>query len=52
MNGMRRYLHDGRAATIREAIAHHGGEGADARAAFEAADGRAQKLLLDFLAKL
>ena len=52
MNGMRRYLHDGRAATIRDAIAHHGGEGAGARAAFERADGPAQQLLLDFLAKL
>jgi CxxC motif-containing protein (DUF1111 family) len=52
MKGMRRYLHDGRAATIAEAIAHHGGEGAGARRAFEAADGRERQLLLDFLAKL
>jgi CxxC motif-containing protein (DUF1111 family) len=50
--GSRRFLHDGRAATLREAIAHHGGEGAGARAGFMAADGREQQLLLDFLSRL
>jgi CxxC motif-containing protein (DUF1111 family) len=50
--GSRRYLHDGRAATLQEAIAHHGGEGAGARAAFTAADGPEQQLLLDFLSRL
>ncbi len=51
-NGARRYMRDGRAATLREAILHHGGEAAAARAAFSAANGRDQQLLLDFLAKL
>lgn len=51
-DGSRRYLHDGRAATLREAIVHHGGEGAGARAAFIAANGREQQMLLDFLSRL
>jgi CxxC motif-containing protein (DUF1111 family) len=51
-NGSRRYLHDGRAATLHEAIAHHGGEGAGARAAFMSADGREQQMLQDFLSRL
>jgi CxxC motif-containing protein (DUF1111 family) len=52
LNGQRRYLHDGRAASLREAIAHHGGEATAARDAFTALDGRRQQLLLDFLEKL
>lgn len=51
LGGARRYLHDGRASTLREAIAQHGGEAASARAAFFEADGRDQQMLLDFLAK-
>jgi CxxC motif-containing protein (DUF1111 family) len=52
LNGVRRYLHDGRAASLREAIAQHGGEAAPARAAFFEADGRDQQMILEFLAKL
>lgn len=52
LNGQRRYLHDGRAASLREAIAHHGGEATAARDAFTALDGRRQQLLVDFLEKL
>lgn len=52
LNGRRRYLHDGRAATLREAIAQHGGEAATARAGFFAASGQDQQRILDFLARL
>lgn len=52
LKGARRYLHDGRAASLRDAIAQHGGEASRARAAFFQADGRDQQMILDFLAKL
>lgn len=52
LGGERRYLHDGGAATLREAIARHGGEAAAARDAFAEVDGRSQQMILDFLAKL
>ncbi|PZF75338.1 thiol oxidoreductase [Aestuariivirga litoralis] len=51
-DGERRYFHDGRAATLRAAIAAHGGEAAAARDAFAGVDGRRQQMILDFLAKL
>lgn len=51
LNGKRRYLHDGRAADLREAIGQHGGEARAARDAFLAADGREQQMILDFLTK-
>jgi CxxC motif-containing protein (DUF1111 family) len=43
------YMHDGRAGTIEEAILAHGGEGAGARAAFEALSNDDKSLLLNFL---
>lgn len=46
------YLHDGRATTLREAIALHGGEAARARRAFLALDPAAQEDLLRFLRNL
>lgn len=46
------YLHDGRAGTLREAIALHGGEAAAARAAFQARSAEHQGLLLRFLSSL
>ncbi len=51
-DGARRYLHDGSAATLSDAISRHGGEAAKARAAFTEFDGRVQQMLLDFLSKL
>ena len=50
--GTRRYLHDGKAATIEDAIWTHGGEAAQARDRFRQLDGRERQLLLDFLEKL
>lgn len=50
--GTRRYLHDGKAATIADAILTHGGEAAPARDRFRQLDGRERQLLLDFLAQL
>lgn len=44
-----RFLHDGRAATPRAAIAEHGGQAAAARAAFDALEATGQQALLDFL---
>lgn len=46
------YLHDGRAATLQEAILAHGGEGATSRDQFVALSPAAQQDLLDFLASL
>jgi len=46
------YLHDGRAGTLREAIALHGGEGAAARDRFARLPAEQQHLLLRFLASL
>jgi hypothetical protein len=43
------YLHDGRAATLTEAILEHGGEGRAARDAFVASSTTAQKNLVAFL---
>jgi hypothetical protein len=43
------FLHDGRAATIPDAIAAHGGQGAASAAAFAALDPAAKQALLDFL---
>jgi CxxC motif-containing protein (DUF1111 family) len=45
-------LHDGRAATVSQAIAFHGGEAGAARAAFEQLSPEQQALLLRFLATL
>ncbi|WP_349369382.1 di-heme oxidoredictase family protein [Salinarimonas sp.] len=42
-------LHDGRAGRVVEAIAHHGGEAARARAAFEALDPQAKARLVGFV---
>lgn len=46
------YLHDGRAETIAEAIAWHGGEAAAARDAFLAYDAEERDSLLEFLRSL
>ncbi len=43
------YLHDGSAATIRDAIRHHGNQGAAARKAFEDLSREEQEALLEFL---
>jgi CxxC motif-containing protein (DUF1111 family) len=48
----RRYLHDGSAATIAEAIAKHGGEAAQSRASFEALTPDEQKRLIDYVGGL
>lgn len=47
-----RYLHDGRARTIQEAILWHGGEAANSRANFEALSPADRALLLEFLNSL
>jgi CxxC motif-containing protein (DUF1111 family) len=47
-----RYLHDGRATTIRDAILAHDGEGADAARGFRGLSGSEQAALLDFLSAL
>jgi mono/diheme cytochrome c family protein len=44
-----RFLHDGRAATIDEAVAAHGGQAAAAAASFAALDAASHQALLDFL---
>jgi len=46
------YLHDGRARSLPEAIRWHGGEGADARDAFDALSAADQSALLRFLESL
>jgi CxxC motif-containing protein (DUF1111 family) len=46
------YLHDGSAATLRDAIFAHGNQGAAARDAFRALSGPEQQALLDFLASI
>jgi CxxC motif-containing protein (DUF1111 family) len=48
----RRYLHDGRAATLAAAILSHGGEAAAARAAFAAMTETDRSRLIDFLEQL
>ncbi|MBS9477857.1 di-heme oxidoredictase family protein [Ancylobacter radicis] len=45
-------LHDGRAATVAEAVRWHDGEAAGARARFEALDDRQRRLLLDYVSSL
>lgn len=49
LNGDVFLLHDGRARSIAEAIGYHGGEGASARAAFEALNAADRAALLDFV---
>jgi hypothetical protein len=44
-----RFLHDGRAATLRAAIDEHGGQAAAARAAFDALDTASQQAVIDFI---
>lgn len=46
------YLHDGRARSIAEAVAYHGGEAAQARARFDALDDSERRALLEFLERL
>jgi hypothetical protein len=46
------YLHDGRAATILEAVGYHGGEAAEQRAAFDALDEEGRRDLHVFLLSL
>ncbi|MGH7573025.1 MAG: di-heme oxidoredictase family protein [Gemmatimonadota bacterium] len=48
----RRFLHDGRASSIAEAIALHGGEASSSREAFRALSSQDRESLLAFLAKL
>lgn len=50
--GRMHLLHDGRANSLRDAIAFHGGEGAASRAAFSALPPSAQALLIRFLESL
>ena len=45
----RRFLHDGRAATILDAIGMHGGQAAAAVAAFNALSAKDRQAVLDFL---
>jgi CxxC motif-containing protein (DUF1111 family) len=49
MSERQHYLHDGRAATVGDAIAAHGGQAAAAAAAYAALDPAAQQALLSFL---
>lgn len=46
------YLHDGRAATLEDAILAHGGEAESAMVAYSALEYASQRELLDFLASL
>ncbi|MBN8998076.1 MAG: c-type cytochrome, partial [Rhizobiales bacterium] len=48
----RRYLHDGRAATIADAVLAHGGEADPARSRFEALSGEDRAALLAYLETL
>lgn len=50
--GEARFLHDGRAATVEEAILFHGGEAASAREKFKALPDKERKALLEFLRSL
>jgi CxxC motif-containing protein (DUF1111 family) len=52
VNEHTRYLHDGRARDLAEAVLWHGGEAEDARAAFVAADAADREALLAFLRSL
>lgn len=48
----RRYLHDGRAGSIEEAILWHGGEADASRAAFRALGAEERKALVDYVSRL
>jgi CxxC motif-containing protein (DUF1111 family) len=48
----RRYLHDGRAANLSDAVAAHGGEGERSANGFAGLDGRERGMLLRFLRSL
>jgi CxxC motif-containing protein (DUF1111 family) len=50
--GGRRYLHDGRAASLDEAVRAHGGEAAAAQAAYASLDAADRQRLIDFLESL
>lgn len=52
MDGKRRYLHDGRAATVEQAIEMHGGEAQASRRAFQRLDSDDKKRLIEFLTGL
>ena len=52
VNGHTRYLHDGRARNLSEAILWHGGEAAAAREGFRELDARERAALLRFLGSL
>jgi CxxC motif-containing protein (DUF1111 family) len=52
INGHTRFLHDGRARNLEEAILWHGGEAEAAREAFRALDARKREELLAFLRSL
>jgi CxxC motif-containing protein (DUF1111 family) len=45
----RRYLHDGSAATVAEAVGKHGGEAENSRARFEALTSDDKKHLIDYV---
>jgi CxxC motif-containing protein (DUF1111 family) len=47
-----RYLHDGRAATLEEAVLWHGGQGTAAKQRFEAMNAEDRRALVDFLKSL
>lgn len=46
------WLHDGRATTLEEAIAYHGGDAADSAARFQAMDAQAQASLVAYMENL
>ncbi len=46
------YLHDGRATTLEQAIAMHGGEGDDSKEAFAALEPKEKAMLITFLKSL
>jgi CxxC motif-containing protein (DUF1111 family) len=52
VNGNAYYLHDGRAKSLDDAIRWHGGEGAAAKAAFDALPSKQHDAILDFLRSL
>ncbi|CAN5338165.1 di-heme oxidoredictase family protein [soil metagenome] len=52
LKGQRRYLHDGRAATIGEAVEWHGGEADKARSAFDALSEAERTRLVNYLKSL
>ena len=47
--GRRRYLHDGRAASVESAVLQHGGEGAASRRAFQALDPASRRMLVEYV---